>query len=254
MGWPKARNGRPPLWLGMAVTATLCNGLALAQPAPFSAATTPSIPAGWRVVGLPPRAASDSVALTRFDTVMMEGVPVLRVRTEASYGNLVWDLPRSQAAGRATLSWRWRLDTPLERADLRVKEGDDSPLKVCVLFDLPLQRIPFIERSLLQLARAVSGEPLPAATVCYVWDRNLRADTTLANAHSKRVRYLVLQGPDAPLGQWRSEQRLIAADFVRLFGEESPTAPPVLAIGIGADSDNTRGRSVSFVGDVRLAP
>ncbi|NBQ85901.1 MAG: DUF3047 domain-containing protein, partial [Betaproteobacteria bacterium] len=80
------------------------------------------------------------------------------------------------------------------------------------------------------------------------------ADTALANVHSKRVRYLVLQGPEAPLGQWRTEQRAVAADFLRLFGEESPTVPPVLAIAVGADSDNTRGRSLSFVGDIRWTP
>lgn len=229
--------------------------MAAASPAPFSAAAVPALPAGWRVVGLPSRrGAADAVAPTRFDTLAVDGSTVLRMRTDASYANLVWDLPRPQPATDSRLAWRWRLDAPLQGADLRVRDGDDSPLKVCVLFDLPMSRIPLIERSLLRLARALSGEELPAATVCYVWDRSLAADTALANAHSRRVRYLVLQGPEAPLGQWRSEQRAVAADFLRLFGEESPTVPPVLAIAVGADSDNTRGRSVSLVGDICWSP
>jgi len=226
---------------------------AAAAPAPFSAAAAPALPPGWRLVGLPRRGLTDGVAATRFDTVIIGGTAVLRIRTDASYANLVWDLPRPHAA-ESQLAWRWRLDTALAQADLRVKRGDDSPLKLCVLFDLPLTRVPFIERSLLLIARALSGEPLPAATVCYVWDSRLGADTALPNAHSKRVRYLVLQGPDAPLGQWRSEQRAVAADFLRLFGDESPTVPPVIAIAVGADSDNTGGTSLSYIGDIRWLP
>jgi len=247
--------GLSTIWLAEALAQPAGAPAQPGSPAPFSASAAPALPAGWRVVGLPSRrGAGEGVAPTRFDTLSLDGSTVLRMRTDASYANLVWDLPRPQPSADAQLAWRWRLDTPLERADLRVKGGDDSPLKVCVLFDMPLSRVPFIERSLMRLARTVSGEPLPAATVCYVWDRTLAADTALANVHSKRVRYLVLQGPEAPLGQWRTEQRGVAADFLRLFGEESPTVPPVLAIAVGADSDNTRGRSLSFVGDIRWTP
>ncbi|MBK5206257.1 MAG: DUF3047 domain-containing protein [Polaromonas sp.] len=35
---------------------------------------------------------------------------------------------------------RWRLDQPLTGANLRSREGDDSPLKVCALFSTPIEK------------------------------------------------------------------------------------------------------------------
>ncbi len=122
------------------------------------------------------------------------------------------------------------------------------------MYDMALEKVPFIERSLLRIARSVSGELLPAATVCYVWDAALPAGTALANAFSKRVRTIVVDGAEQPPGAWRSHERLIQADFLRLFGDESSSVPPVIAIAVGADSDNTGGRSLAYIADIRLNP
>ena len=127
-----------------------------------------------------------------------------------------------------------------------------AALKVCAMFDLALERVPFVERQLLRLARSRSGEPLPAATLCYVWDRTLPAFTELDNAHTRRVRFVVLQGAAAPTGQWRRERRDLAADFLRVFGDEADRLPPLLGVLVGADSDNTGGDSLAHLGDLEL--
>ena len=157
-----------------------------------------------------------------------------------SYGNLVHELPPGNP-GR-WLSWRWRIDEANPRADLRTRDGDDAALKVCVLFDLPLDAVPFAERQLLRIARARSGEALPAATLCYVWDPRLPAGTLLDNAHSRRVRWLVLRGAGSPIATWQSERRDVQADFLRAFGDEARAAVPLQAIAVGADADNTKGQ------------
>jgi hypothetical protein len=210
------------------------------------AQSTPPLP--WRVVGLP----RQSKPLTRFSLVDLDGRRALRVEADSSYGNLVHPLQPGQ--GGKHLAWQWRVDDLIEEADLRTKAGDDTALKVCVFFDLPLQRIPFIERQLMRLARSTSGEALPAATVCYVWDAKLPAGTTLNNAYTRRVRFMVLQSGPPARGAWRSERRDIAADFVQLFGEESPEPPPLVGVAIGADADNTKGRSLGHVTAMVLEP
>lgn len=213
---------------------------------PFSRASEGAPPAPWRVVGLP----SGKVPLTQMDMVVLDGAPVLRLRTNQSYGSLSHALPAQ--AGMGVLRWRWRLDQPMPGANLLRKDGDDAPLKVCALFDLPLEAIPFLERNLLRLARRVSGEHLPGATLCYVWDHTLPMGTALANAYSRRVRYLVLDSGTRQLGQWVTHTRDLHADFLRAFGSESDTAPPPLAIAVGADSDNTGGTSLGYLGDLVL--
>jgi len=114
--------------------------------------------------------------------------------------------------------------------------------------------VPFFERQLLRLARTRSAEPLPAATVCYVWDATLPAGTTLPNAYTRRVRYLVLRGAAEAAGTWQAEHRDLGADFLRLFGDESPQVPPVTGVAIGADADNTHGQGLAFVADLVLQP
>lgn len=201
--------------------------------------------AGWRFVGVrkqPP---------TRFVRTKVDGASALRVEAAASYGNLVHDFEPPAQAGK--LAWQWRLDEPNAAADLSRRATDDTNLKVCALFDLPIEQVPLRERHLLLIARSLSAEPLPAATVCYVWDTRLPAGTVVPNAYSARVRYFVLQGTDAPSRQWVGERRDLAADFLQAFGEESATVPALLAIAVGADADNTRGRSLAYLRGLRWA-
>ena len=55
---------------------------------------------------------------------------------------------------RSCLRWARRLQEPNTAADLRLKAGDDAAVKVCLSFDLPLDRVPFMERQVLRIARA----------------------------------------------------------------------------------------------------
>jgi hypothetical protein len=218
--------------------------------APFSSSSGEQPPAPWRVVGVP----GGKIPLTIYSIADMDGRKVLRVETSKSYGNLVHDLSAVLAEAGSRLRWRWRLDEPLRGADLRRREGDDSPLKVCALFDMPLAKLGLIERNVLRLARAASGEKLPSATLCYVWDSALATGTLLANAYTARVRIMVVNSGEQRLGQWVSHERDLAADFQRAFGEESDTLPPLQAVLVGGDADNTGGRSLGWVGDVTLSP
>ncbi|MGV0959066.1 MAG: DUF3047 domain-containing protein [Limnohabitans sp.] len=223
---------------------------------PLVSAQSAQPAAPWRVVGLP-KARAD-IALTHFDVATVQGERALRVSTQASYGTLVHELPR-MPAGR--LQWRWRLDQPLSGGintpNILTKGGDDAALKVCVMFEHPLDHVPFVERTKLRLARSLSGEDLPAATLCYVWDSTHPAGTHGANPYSRRVRFISLQGHGAPLAQWQSESRDVAADFAQLFADESPAdapTPNVRAVLVGADSDNTGSRSLGWLASLGWTP
>ena len=228
-------------------------GAALAQkplltPLAGAEGTTPAAP--WRAVGLP----RNKAPLAQMDIVSIDGVRALRLQTDKSYGTLVHELPGGVAGLDATLKWRWRLDQAIANADLRKKEGDDAALKVCVMFDLPLEQVPFGERTVLRLARSLSSELLPTATVCYISDRTLATGTTLANIYSRRVRSIITDGQGSPLAQWRLHERRVGDDFLKLFGDESKVVPPLIAVVVGADADNTGGSSLGYIADLALAP
>lgn len=233
-----------------------------AQSAPLPALlqTDGALNPAWRFVGFPKQ--HTDLPPTRFEAGRADGVPGVQVITSSSYGTLVHD---ARGPAPARLQWRWRLDQPLAGgkagADILTKAGDDAALKVCVMFDHALDRVPFLERTVLRLARGVSGEALPAATVCYVWDSTHPALTQGANPYTRRVRFISLQGRGAPLARWVGESRDVVRDFIDLFADElpdgpstpRPAAPAVTRVLIGADSDNTASSSTGWVADVRWA-
>jgi hypothetical protein len=216
--------------------------------APFSAAAGDQPPPPWHVSGLP----RQSKPFTRFTIEDWAGVHALRVEADRSYGNLVHAL--APAGSPHHLAWRWALDEPNPEADLRERRLEDMPVRVCVLFDLPLASIPFYDRTVLRLTRSHSSEPVPGASVCYVWDQKLAVGDTLHSPFTGRIRYMVLRSHEAPLHHWLHEQRDVAADFKTLFGEESDSVPPIIGVAVGGDADNTQRHSVAHVGDVTLAP
>ena len=219
--------------------------------APFSGAAAGQLPAPWRVVGVP----GGKVPLTTFQTVVLDGKQVMRIEADKSYGNLVHAVPAGFVpAPGVMLRWRWRLDQGVANADLRRREGDDVALKVCALFDQPLNKLTLIDRTVLRLARAATAEALPSATLCYVWDPLLPTGTLLSNAYTARVRLIVVNGSQQGLGQWSLHARDLAADFKRAFAEEGTVVPPLTAVLVGADADSTGGRSLGYVGDISLSP
>lgn len=231
------------------VTAATTAALLLAAPATpaalasFSAAAGGAVPPPWQVVTVPkiPRH-------TRYDIVAVDGEYVLRVAADGSYANLLHPLAGERAQ---RLAWRWRVEQPIEQADLTRKEGDDVPARVCVLFDLPLDRLTIVDRLRVELGRALFDPDLPAASICYVWDRRLAPGTWLANAYTDRVQMLVLRR--GGYGVWAEESRDLAADFARAFPHEARAGVPALAaIGVSADGDNTGGASLAYFGDLRL--
>lgn len=205
---------------------------------------------GWRFAGLP----AQKIAPTRFEIVEHGGRRALRVQADASYGALLWDAGAARLQPSATLRWSWQLERGLAQSDLSRKEGDDSPLKLCASFDMPLDGLPFAERAKLRLARAVSNQALPGATLCYVWDRLLPEGTLIDNPHSSRVRFIVASSGAAKPGQWIEHSRNVTQDFMRAFGAETKAIPPLSALLIGADADNTMGNSLGYLGDVTLVP
>lgn len=237
--------------LGRLVLAALWAGPALADGLllqPMGPGPVPAAP--WHVAGLP----GQTKPFTRFELVELEGRRVLRIEADSSYGNLVHALKLDPPPAALQFAWRWRVDQLVEGADLHQRATEDIPAKVCVFFDEPMSKVPFVERQVLRMARVRAEEWLPSATVCYVWDNKLPVGAALHSPFTGRVRYLVLESGSEHLHAWRSEKRDVIADFVKLYGDEAGDVPPVIGVGVGADADNTHGHSLAYVTDLLLSP
>jgi hypothetical protein len=236
---------RAALFIAWMVVGSSAMGAGLA---PFALITGPEPPAPWHVVGLP----LQQKPYTRFTVVEIGGVRALRLDADHSYGNLVHPFPGN--VPWQFLSWRWRVDVPNDHANLRLTGGDDTAAEVCVMFDLPMDSVPFLEQQFVRLARLRSKDLLPTATVCYVWDAHFAPGTTLDNAFTRRMRMIVLRGQGTPLMSWTRERRDVRADFLALFGDEAQEVPPIIGVSVSADADNTHTRTLSFIADLMLEP
>ena len=243
------------LHLATALAAALAAAPLAAQPpsvliAPFSAAADSAPPAPWRVVTLPKLPRHSQYTIDRVDDRR-----VLRMESNGGYANLLHPLA-VDAAATPWLRWRWRIERHPAGADLRRKEADDMPARVCVLFDLPLDRLRFGDRLQVQLGRLLFDPDLPAASLCYVWDATLPAGTWLPNAYTDRVQMLVLRSTASGDrdGAWAAEARDLRADFARAFPHEAAAnrALPLAAVGVATDADNTGGRTLAYLGDLTL--
>jgi len=228
---------------GAAVTVTATAAAEHAQVVPAFSAARPggALPAGW--VPLEP---PNTQMRTRYTLVDDNGVTVMRADSAAGASGLSRQL-RINPAEHPWLRWRWKINNLIEKADLHTKEGDDFPARLYVMFDYPLEKLSFFERSKLRLARALFDPGLPAATLCYVWDNKTPAETITPSAYTDRVKLIVVESGAARVKQWVDFERNIARDFRTAFGDE---APAILGIAIVTDTDNTGAAATSFFGDI----
>jgi len=203
-----------------------------------------ALPAGWRPLTLP-RIPPPEMAL-----VDDGGTTVLRSLARAAGGTAVHALDASPAA-TPILSWRWKVDRVVERADLARKEGDDFAARVYVFFDVPVASLGVGARVKALVARAAWGETLPTAALCYVWDNRHAPGTSAWNPYTDRVRTVVLRSGSP--GAWARESRDLEADFRAAFGSQwTGPVPRVTGIAIGNDTDQTGETVTAWFGDFGL--
>jgi hypothetical protein len=187
---------------------------------------------------------------TQFAYARLEGRDTVAVRANASASMLRQVLRvEPQALGRVRFSWK--VPALIEQADLASRENDDAPVRVVLAFEGDRSRLSAKDAALSELVQALTGEPMPYATLMYVWCNKREAGTVIRSPRTDRIRRLVLESGPARLNQWLDYERDIRADYERAFGE-APGA--LVGIGIMTDSDNTRSQARAWYGPVRFVP
>jgi hypothetical protein len=239
----------------LSLAASMAIGGAAAAPSdPSAAAAIPAFSNAKPAPGLPPRwrpLVPAGVKPPAFDQVEDAGATVLRVHSQGEAGAAAYAL-HADLGRTPILSWRWKVDRVVERADLATKAGDDFAARVYVFFDVPSSELPVGDRIRLALARLLHGEQLPSTAICYVWDNRHPVGTTAWSAYTDRVRMVVLESGDERAGHWVGERRDLAADYRAAFGAHAPVAP-VSGIAVGNDTDQTGESATAWFGDLALA-
>lgn len=204
-----------------------------------------ALPESWKPLGV-----SSAKQATRYTLVDEGGVTVLRAEAHASASGLSRNI-KVNPAEYPLLKWRWKISNVLKGSDIHTKAGDDYPARVYVMFDYPLDKLSFADRTKLRLARALHDPNLPAATLCYVWDSKAPAGTIVPSSYTNLMRMIVVESGASRVSQWLAVERDVAADFKAAFGNiQGAEAPAISAVAIATDTDNTGESVVAFYGDI----
>ncbi len=247
-GWRK-----PPVF---ALLAVLLSGCATTEPAgdatqkyvsAFSSAVAGGpLPTGWRTRQLS-RFKVDTVYRLVTDS---SGVTVVEARAEQSASGLIKVLDIDPVA-MPWIHWRWHVPQPIHGADNHRRDLEDSPVRVIVTFDGDVRKLDFEERAMADRVKALTGQPMPYATLMYIWENKAKPHAVIESPHTSRIKMIVAESGSTRSGEWVEYERNIARDFERAFGEKPGR---IRSLGIMTDTDNTGESSTAYYGDIHFAP
>lgn len=208
------------------------------------ASSTSDTSAPWRHQAFPGKPPS-SYRYVRIDG---RDAVVVDARSSAS---MLRQVVRIEPAQLSRLRFSWKVPALIEDADLSVRELADSPVRVVLAFEGDRTQFSTKNAMLSELAQLLTGEPMPYATLMYVWGNHDPLEGVMVNTRTDRIRKIVLESGPGNLHRWLEYERDIRADFVKAF-REPPGA--LVAIGIMTDTDNTGSTARAWYGPIELLP
>lgn len=210
-------------------------------------------PASWAQVG--GGHASDwqhfpfpSKTPTTYRYTFEDGRDAVQAQSQSSSSMLRRDLLLPmQSLGNVQFSWK--VPELLKNCDIGIPEVDDSPVRILLTFEGDRDKFSAKNALVSELAQLLLGEPLPYATLVYVWSNHHPLGSVILSPRTDRVRSIVVESGGAHLNKWQDYERNVRADFEKAFGE-APGA--LLRIAIMTDSDNTQSKTAAWYGAPRF--
>lgn len=248
--------GRAPAFLATAVGALICASLLLIT---VQAAVSEEVagPAGGgffedfeTIEGWEPLEFPKIKEHTAYSTGIENSITFLIANSSSSASAIVLT-QNINVYETPVLRWRWRAMNIYSRADLTTKKGDDSPLRVYVMFEYDPARASAGMRIKYALAKAFYGKHLPHASLNYVWASRAPRGSLFPSAYTSRSKVIVMRSGSAELGKWVMEETNILKDYRRAFGEDPPARARIAVMN---DSDNTKEAALSFIDHISVSP
>lgn len=165
---------------------------------------------------------------TRYQVVPDDGGHCLRAESRGAASGLVFR-KEYRLQDFPLLSWRWKVENIVAGSDVASKSGDDYPARVYVVFP--------------------HWFPPKTRSINYIWSTNLAPGEFVPNSYFAGAVMLACQRGAEKAGGWVSERRNVLEDYRRIFGEDPP---PVGAVAIMTDTDNTGEAAVAYYDDIRI--
>ena len=127
------------------------------------------------------------------------------------------------------LSWRWKIDGPVEQGDVTHKQTDDYAARIYIIFShwfYPMTK-----------------------SLNYIWANKLEKGRVVPSPFTDNSMIIAVESGSGNAGSWQTVRRNLADDFRKAFGSDPPKK---FQIAIMTDTDNTGGKARAWYDDIRL--
>ena len=184
---------------------------------------------------------------TSYRVVERDGAAVLEALAERG-GSALHRKIRIDPHLHPLIEWRWQVPAREPGASpLSAAARASAMARVSIAFHGDAEKLDVVDRAHLRLAKVLTPNGLPYATLVYVWLRSAPTGTVLVSPYSERVRLFVVESGEARVGQWIDMRRNVLEDYRRAFGEEPGD---IVTVGVMTDSGDDGSSRRAFYGDI----
>ena len=199
---------------------------------------------GRRFGGWEPFVMMPANARTDYRLVNVDGGVALEADAREG-GSGLYRKIRINPQTHRVIEWRWRLPAPESGAAW----SSSPPILLSLGFDGDPSKLDMLDRIKLRMAKALTANGLPYASLLYVWQSDVAVGTVANSRHTDRVRMIVVESGEERLDQWVTVRRDVLEDYRRAFGEEPGD---IVAIGVLTDVGDDGSRRRALYGDITV--
>jgi len=187
---------------------------------------------------------------TRYQLVEQDGVVVIQADSAEGGSGLSRKL-HIDPHRYPIVEWRWRVPRDSGRGGANSPSRESPPVRLSLAFDGDVAKLDFDDRTKLRMAKVLTINGLPYASLLYVWLHRRPVETVYASPHTERVQHIVVESGEQRLDQWVTVRRNILDDYRRAFGEDPGR---IVAVGIMTDYGDNNAPRRAFYGDITFSP
>lgn len=168
---------------------------------------------------------------TQYQHITIDGQDAIKASTQGQ-ASVLYKEQKINLNKTPLLSWRWRVENTYDSSiNEKSKQGDDYPARLYVV-----TKTGFL--------------PWQTLAINYVWSSAEPVDSNWPNAFTDKAQMLVIDTGPEYQNQWRTHQRNVKEDFIRLFGEQ---IEEINGYAVMVDGDNTGASGTAFFADIQFS-
>jgi hypothetical protein len=185
---------------------------------------------------------------TKYSIESDSGLSYLRIISQSSASGIIHKR-QYDPNQHPILSWQWRVENVIHKADGKSKSGDDYAIRLFVMFDDDSAETSFwtsIRNSAIGL---LYGTEPPESSLCFVWANIEYDEKYFDSPYSETVKIIPIEMGDNRLNTWQSYNINIVDLYKRIYKRSCPNSAK---IAVMSDTDNTENEIAAGLDYIRI--